>query len=217
MSGKVHGHSARYKALYLCTCYSVLEMASETRTKSSLPVTCTAAMKDEHQTKPLSRLRRIAYGTGHFYCVLAIAAMWFPYSISFFTKVLRLPAKSAGTIVLIGQIGGAISTPFVGHWSDECVCSVPGRRKVFQLIGVLFLASSFFFLWHECFGCATAPPNYKVLYYASFAVVVQFGWAAGQVGQLALMPELSTDKSIQVELSSIRYTLIIISTLHVVN
>lgn len=159
----------------------------------------------ENEVKPLSRIRRIAYGTGHFYCVVAIAAMWFPYYVSFATKVLHLPPKSTGTIVLIGQIGGAISTPFVGHWSDECICRIPGRRKVFHLIGVLFVAAAFFFLWHDCFGCSLASPGYKVLYYSCFAIVVQFGWAAGQVGQLALLPELTKDKNTQVELSSIRY------------
>ena len=79
---------------------------------------------------------------------------------------------------------------------------------MFQLVGVLAVASSFFFIWHDCLGCTNAPDSYKVLYYSSFAIVFEFGWAATQIGQLALIPELTSDKSVQVELNSIRYVLV---------
>lgn len=151
----------------------------------------------------LPRYRRIAFGTGHVLPVLG-AAMWFAYNVTFFTKVLKLPPKSAGTIILIGQVAGAISTPFIGVWSDQSRCKYPGRRKVFHLVGVLSVALSFFFIWHECLGCQYAPPDYQVVYFASFAAVFQFGWAAVQVSQLSLIPELATEKSIKVELNSIR-------------
>lgn len=147
--------------------------------------------------------RRIAYGTANFTNLLAVS-MWFPYSVAFYQKVLLLPARSAGTIILAGQIGGALSTPLIGDWSDRCRCKVPGRRKVFQLIGMACVVLSFFFIWHECLGCASAPVDYKVLYYSSFAIMFQFGWAATQLGQVSLIPELTSDKKIQVELNSIR-------------
>lgn len=147
--------------------------------------------------------RRVAYGTANFTNLLAVA-MWFTYSVSFYQKVLELPPQSAGTIILVAQIGGAISTPFVGVWSDDCRCRVPGRRKVFQLMGVACVAVSFFFMWHECLGCGDAPVAYKVLYYSCFAVLFHFGWAAAQIGQLSLIPELTSDKTVQVELNSIR-------------
>ena len=153
--------------------------------------------------KALPLYSRVAFATGNFINVLAIS-MWFPYNVSFFQKVLLLPPRSAGTIVLIAQIGGAISIPFLGLWSDQCVCRVPGRRKIFQLIGILSLSCSFFFIWHDCLGCSDTPPSYQVLYYSSFAIVFEFGWAATAIGQLALIPELTTNKSIQVELNSIR-------------
>ena len=76
---------------------------------------------------------------------------------------------------------------------------------MFHLIGMLAVASSFFFIWHECLGCVNAPYNYQVLYYSSFAIVFEFGWAAIQVSQLSLIPELTTDKNVKVELNSIRY------------
>ncbi len=160
------------------------------------------ARKDARKAFPL--YRRVAYGTANFTNVLAVS-MWFTYSVGFYQNVLQLPPKSTGTIILAAQIGGAVSTPFIGMWSDNCRCRVPGRRKVFQLIGLTSLAASFFFMWHDCLGCSTAPVNYQVLYYSCFAVMFEFGWAATQIGQLALIPELTDDKSIQVELNSIRY------------
>jgi Na+/melibiose symporter-like transporter len=148
--------------------------------------------------------RRVAFGTANFTTLLAVS-MWFTYNVGFYQRVLELPPRSAGTIILVAQIGGALSTPFIGVWSDDCKCKVPGRRKVFQLIGVLSVVVSFFFVWHECLGCSAVSVEYKVLYYSCFAIVFEFGRASAQIGQLALIPELTTDKNIQVELNSIRY------------
>lgn len=146
--------------------------------------------------------RRLAFGTGHVLHVLA-AAMWYPYGLVFFELVLQLSAKSTGTIILVAQVVGAISTPFVGMWSDQCRCNY-GRRKIFHLMGVVAGVFSFFFVWHECFNCADVSEGYQVLYFSCFAAVFQFGWAAAQIAQLSLIPELTTDKSVKVELNSIR-------------
>lgn len=154
--------------------------------------------------KKLLRIdRKLAYATGNFLTVLAVA-LWFPYNVTFFTKVVGLTPKYAGYIILLGQAGGAIATPFIGIWSDQCRCKIPGRRKVFHLLGISVVASVFFFLWYHCLGCEAASPPYLVLYYAVFAIIFQFGWAATQVGQLALMPELCSQKKTLVELNSLR-------------
>ncbi len=158
----------------------------------------------EVNQRPLPLYRRVAYGTANFTTLLAVS-MWFTYSIGFFQKVLELSPQNAGTIVLAAQVGGAVFTPLIGVWSDHCRCRIPGRRKIFQIIGVLSVAGSVFFIWHECLGCLHTPDQYKVLYYSFFAIVFQFGWAATQIGQLSLIPELTADKSVQVELNSIRY------------
>ena len=160
-------------------------------------------MEPRDSRRPFPLYRRIAYGTANFTTLLAVS-MWFTYSVAFYQKVLQLPPQSAGTIILVAQIGGAISTPFVGIWSDDCRCRIPGRRKIFQLMGVVCVAGSLFFMWHDCLGCSTAPVKYKVLYYSCFAIVFHFGWASAQIGQLALIPELTSDKSVQVQLNSIR-------------
>lgn len=168
--------------------------------KTRLVVTVT---KEDEDRKLLRLDRKIAYATGNFITVLAIS-LWFPYNILFFQKVVGLSPQNAGYIVLIGQVGGAISTPFIGMWSDQCRCKVPGRRKIFHLVGIITTATIFFFLWYQCLGCSEARQPYKVLYYGCFAVIFQFGWAATQIGQLALLPELSSQKKTLVELNSLR-------------
>ena len=148
----------------------------------------------------------MAYAAGNFLTVLAVS-LWFPYAITFFTNVVKLTPKNAGTIVLLGQAGGAISTLVIGMWSNQCRCRIPGRRKIFHLLGITVTATVFFFLWFHCLGCEYAAPKYKVLYYGVFAIIFQFGWASTQVAQLALMPELSSKKKTLVELNSLRYNL----------
>lgn len=148
--------------------------------------------------------RKIAFAAGNFITVLAIS-VWFPYNVTFFQKVIGLTPKNAGYIVMFGQIGGAISTPFIGMWSDQCFCRIPGRRKIFHLLGIVCVTCVFFFIWNKCLGCQDDPQLYQVLYFSCFAVIFQFGWASTQLGQLALLPELCQEKKTQVELTSMRY------------
>lgn len=146
--------------------------------------------------------RKLAFACGHFMNVVAIS-MWFPYSVIFYQKVIGLPPSDVGNIILIAQIAGAISLPFIGMWSDQTVLKY-GRRKIFHLFGTLATGSVLFFMWHDCLGCTAAPPLYQVIYFASFAVVFQFGWAATQIAQLSLIPELVRNKSAQVGINAMR-------------
>ncbi len=160
---------------------------------------------DTTEDKKLLRFhRKIAYAAGNFLTVLAIS-LWFPYNITFFQKVIGLTPKNAGFVVLFGQIGGAVSTPFIGIWSDQCLCRIPGRRKVFHLLGIICVTCVFFFIWNKCLGCNEVSQSFQILYFSCFAVVFQFGWASTQIGQLALLPELCKEKKTQVELNSMRY------------
>ena len=158
-------------------------------------------MSDNEGEEKLSIILRIAFGLGNMLNVLGVVGMWFPYAVTFFNKVLLLSHSTAGTIVLIAQVAGGVFTPLVGMLSDMCKCSIYGRRKIFHLLGVIAFVCSFFFLWHSCFGCKT---KYETLYYSCLAVLFQFGYAATQIPQLALVPELATNKHMKVELNSIR-------------
>lgn len=156
------------------------------------------------QAKKLSLLQYLAYGTGHMLNVLTVAGMWYPYSVAYYEKVQQLSPDNVGILLFVSQISGAVFTLFIGTWSDNCKCYY-GRRKLFNLIGLIATCCSFFFIWHDCFGCEGDTAGYKLLYYTSFAVVFQFGWVAIQLSHLALLPELTSEKSEKVGLNSIRW------------
>ncbi len=146
--------------------------------------------------------RKMAFGTGHVLMVLS-SAMWFSYSITFFERVLQLSAHNAGNIFLVSQVFGAVSIPFFGMWSDQCVFKF-GRRKIFLLAANVAVVVSFFFVWHECLGCQNVSQSLQTLYFTCWACVFQLG-AVGQISTLSLVPELARNKSEKVELNSIRY------------
>ena len=105
-------------------------------------------MPEDSPEGKLPLLQRFAFGTGHMLNVVAVAGMWFPYGIAFFKQVLLIPHASVGHIFIIAQVAGAVFMPFVGMWSDQCVCKY-GRRKIFHLVGLIAFVCSFFFVWHE--------------------------------------------------------------------
>ena len=94
---------------------------------------------DENNTNTNSVLckQRLAYGVGHVLNDIC-ASMWFTYLLVYFHLVLKFSPVAAGTILLIGQIADAVSTPFVGLQSDIndnfWLCCY-GRRKTWHLIG----------------------------------------------------------------------------------
>ena len=147
--------------------------------------------------------RKLAYGSAHVLPALSFA-MWFPYGVAFFTNVLEIPPASVGTIILVSQLTGAFTTPILGIWSDHIPIR-KWRRKSIHLLGIVAGASTFCLLWHECLNCSNAPVSYRVLYFAVFASIFEFGWACVQIAQISLIPELTTDKNEQVALSSFRY------------
>lgn len=154
------------------------------------------------KTKELSYFRRIAYGTGHVFNDLC-ASMWFTYFILFYHLVLQVQNSYAGLLVLIGQVADALTTPIVGYLCDN-TSNRYGGRKTWHLIGTGMVACSVFFFWHQCIYCSNQPVGYQILYFSCFIVVFQSGWATVQVSHLALIPSLSSDPSIRVELNSIR-------------
>eukprot|EP00731_Ephydatia_muelleri_P016743 Em0009g1167a len=137
--------------------------------------------------------------------------MWFSYLIVFYHLVLGIDNSLAGTLLLIGQIADACATPVIGYLCDN-TRSRYGRRKIWHLAGSVMVAVSFFFFWHHCLDCQNAPSRLQILYFSSFIVVFQVGWAAVQIAHLALIPELVSNENDRVGLNSIRYGFTIISS-----
>ncbi|EEB15685.1 conserved hypothetical protein [Pediculus humanus corporis] len=159
----------------------------------------------------------LSYGLGHVINDIC-ASMWFTYLLVFFHLVLNFDPINAGTILLIGQIADAVSTPFVGIESDKnngMWCFKYGKRKTWHLIGIICIICSFPFIFTPCIGCKGAHIYAQVIYYASFVIIFQFGWAAVQISHLALIPELTLNENERTQLTSIRYSFTVASTIFI--
>lgn len=146
---------------------------------------------------------KICYGVGHVLNDLC-ASMWFSYLLVFFHRVIKFSNVGAGTLLLVGQVADAVTTPFVGIESDRTGIYKYGRRKIWHLVGVIAVACSFPFVFIRCIDCSGAKIWAKFLYYTPFVVIFQFGWASTQISHLSLIPELTDDANEKVNLNAIR-------------
>ncbi|XP_043256711.1 major facilitator superfamily domain-containing protein 12-like [Colletes gigas] len=160
---------------------------------------------------------RLAYGIGHILNDIC-ASMWFTYLLVYFHLVLGFNATLAGVILLIGQVADALATPFVGFYSDKYdelwFCKY-GRRKTWHLIGTLCVLFAFPFIFSPCIGCENSHKWAQLIYYATFVVIFQFGWAAVQISHLSLVPELTPTEYERSELIAIRYSFTVLSNIFV--
>ncbi|XP_070542874.1 major facilitator superfamily domain-containing protein 12-like isoform X2 [Ptychodera flava] len=118
--------------------------------------------------------------------------------------------------MLVGQIADAICTPFVGYQSDKTSRdNCYGQRKIWHLVGTICVAAAFPFLFNPCITCEHSAEWAKFIYYVPFVVIFQFGWASTQISHLALIPDLTKNESIRVELNSIRYACTVLANIFV--
>ena len=147
-----------------------------------------------------------------------LACIGVTYELVFFHKVLLLSNFNSGLLVLVGQIADALSTVFVGTFSDKgddfCLCRKFGNRKSWHLIGVLCSLFAFPFLFSLCINCESSHESAKLVYYSAFMIIFQFGWASMQISHLAVIPELAQNSpNEKIGLTAIRYTMTVISTI----
>jgi Na+/melibiose symporter-like transporter len=70
------------------------------------------------------------------------------------------------------------------------LCRQFGRRKSWHLFGTICVLFTFPFIFLRCVGCQDSDQYAQLIYYASFVVIFQFGWACIQISHLAMIPEL---------------------------
>ena len=148
---------------------------------------------------------KLAFGAGYILPLMTLA-MWYTYAVAFFEKVLELPSKSVGTVILVGHIVGSVFAPFVGIWSDQS-SSRYGKRKMTYLVAATAMVLSFFFIWHNCITCADTPPPYQMIYFGSFSAIFLCGSAATQLSLTAMIPEIAPNENVSMELSVIWYVM----------
>ena len=90
-----------------------------------------------------------------------------------------------------------------------------GRRKSWHLIGFLCVFLSFPFIFSLCIECSDAHQYAQIVYFGSFMIIFQFGWASTQISHLAMIPDLAKIPSDRTELTAIRYTMTNLSTIFV--
>jgi len=162
---------------------------------------------------PLPFRHLATYSVGHVLNDMC-AAVWFSYLLLYLQEAEGLSGRLAGAVMFSGQLADALATPLVGLASDAGRgCCMLGRRKAWNLAGVLMVAANFSFMF--CFsmlpawGALAAAPKAAVL--GLFAALFNVGWAAVQVSHMALVPELTRDEGERVLLNSARYAFTVLS------
>ena len=163
-------------------------------------------MEPKIQTRPLStpKSQKAFYGIGQILNDLCVNS-WYSYALLYWTKIVRLSDANAGLLLLIGQFANASSALIVGYLSDCTNIRWYGRRKLWHLIGCIGVVLGFPFILNLCFTCnETTTETSRMFYYATFVIILQFGWAATDNSHLALIPEIAKRTSDVVHLNAIR-------------
>lgn len=87
--------------------------------------------------RSLNVIEKLGYGLGHIYNDLC-AGVWFSYTLLFLQGALRISAKEAGILVMLGQVGDAIATPIIGILADKY-----GTKRTWHIGGESFYHSLF--------------------------------------------------------------------------
>ncbi|PSN57470.1 hypothetical protein C0J52_08022 [Blattella germanica] len=166
-----------------------------------------------HRDHQLPLKLKAAYGLGHIFNDIS-AAMWFSYTLLFLQTVLGMEAALSGAMLLTGQLADGICTPIVGLMADRF-----GSRKAWHITGSLLVLFSFPMVFASCPGCSDTIPKSTswllALYYASLIIIFQCGWAVVQISHLALIPDLTPTQQGRSELTAIRYTASVCSSVTV--
>lgn len=136
-----------------------------------------------------------------------------------------------------GQVVDAVATPLVGIMSDKwgsrktwhlagrgaSKCAVGPKYgavhsqtdRVLRPPGTVLVLVSFPLVFSECGVCWMAPTQTWVapLYYALLIAAFQTGWATVQIAHLSLIPDLTPRQPERAELTAIRYTASVCSSL----
>lgn len=140
---------------------------------------------------------KLAYALGHIFNDLA-AAMWFSYTLIYLQKVALMAPIMAGTLLLLGQIVDAFTTPIFGFLVDR-YC----KKKIWHIIGSILVTFSFPMIFG---GFANSPNSVIVFFYILSIVIFQIGWAAVQISHLSMIPSLTSSLLGRTELTAIRYS-----------
>ncbi|XP_047367518.1 major facilitator superfamily domain-containing protein 12-like isoform X2 [Vespa velutina] len=145
----------------------------------------------------VSMSTKLAYALGHIFNDLT-AAMWFSYTLIYLQKVSLLEPIMAGTLLLLGQIVDAFTTPIFGFLVDR-YC----KKKIWHVIGSVLVTLSFPIIFG---GFANTSNSIIMFFYILSIIIFQIGWAAVQISHLSMIPSLTNSLIGRTELTAIRYS-----------
>ena len=153
-----------------------------------------------------------SYAVGHVLNDMA-AAVWFSYLLLYLQDAEGLSGTQAGAVMFSGQLADALATPLVGLASDAGRgCCFLGRRKAWNLAGVVMVAINFGLMFGQFFpGWAAISAVGRAAVLGIAASLFNVGWAAVQVSHMSLVPELTRDENERVTLNSARYGFTVLS------
>ncbi|XP_068916276.1 major facilitator superfamily domain-containing protein 12-like isoform X1 [Tenebrio molitor] len=151
-------------------------------------------------------VKKLCYGMGHVYNDLC-AAMWFSYTLFYLQIVLQMEATTAGTLIMTGQIVDSLATPVVG-----CAVDRTGARRAWHLAGTLAVSVGFSLIY--CLK-PTSLNTWMIIDYGLVISLFQIGWAVTQISHLSIIPEIATTHSYTSDLTAIRYTASVCSSISV--
>lgn len=127
-------------------------------------------------------LQNFCYGLGHIYNDLC-ATMWFSYTLFYLQVVQQINSKTAGLLLMLGQIIDALSTPLVG-WAIDYI----GHKQRWHLFGTLCVSIGFSLIFSLK---TTQIDSLTIWYYCSVIGLFQIGWAIVQISHLAIIPDIA--------------------------
>lgn len=179
----------------------------------------TTSKKSDDKSHRLPMRQFAPYSVGHVLNDMT-AACWFSYLLYYLEKAQNLSSIEAGAVLFAGQIADGLATPVAGYLSDVSK-GIPklglGRRKLWNLIGVIIVVFCFFFVFGACFACLLGLNSMiqKTIFFSVFAALFNVGWAAIQVSHMAMVPELSPHEGERARLNSSRYAFTVLSNVSV--
>ena len=148
---------------------------------------------------PFKNIASYTVGEGAY--SLTMNSIW-AWALLFYTQVIGLDAKLAGLALSITMFWDAISDPIMGHISDN-TRSRFGRRLPYVLIGGVFMAASYGFLWWvpEVFS----GPKAAFWYLLIINMIMRTAMTVSVVPYTALGFEVCTDYDERSKLQSTRF------------
>lgn len=137
--------------------------------------------------KPVTLRVKFGYGIASTGDALVYAIM-VVYLMLYLTTVAKLDAGTAGTISSVALFASAVSTLFIGYFSDNSK-SKTGRRRPFVKVAIPFMFVSFVALYSSPGLSGTSA----ILYYGLSAIVFWIAYCAFFVPYTALGAEITSD------------------------